>query len=382
MRARGRDRARGAAEEEEDCMKACGACIAAAAMAAAWCGPAVAFPSNWPQEYLNSLEDARNPTEAKISRDLIAVVPGCCDGLMWEQGNGRVLMETWTDDQYYPKYHKAGDVITVSSAHLIWVSSPVETKGWVMDHAVSAENLTPRLKQLFGMPPDADKTYFVEFWVNPADLFRPSPDPEATDREAELAFPVSPFVTISQEYKDWFNNLVSISYTSDTAHPWTRLGYTYDWGNPYNHVGPSEWVISAGASVEIASIAKTGQYMPLPPTVLDLGTETAHTADHVVISGCIPGGSGRQVDVYLLFDDPSGVRHSLTPRGLVPGEEPYFADIPDPASRTCVTLLDYTVGGGLMQGEWSAALAVVIAGAPLTAPHILKWDTRTLTIMK
>ena len=43
-----------------------------------------------------------------------------------------------------------------------------------------------RLEKLLGLPPNSGKTKFVEIWVRPQDLFRPSPDPEITDCVAEL----------------------------------------------------------------------------------------------------------------------------------------------------------------------------------------------------
>ncbi len=87
-------------------------------------------------------------------------------------------------------------------------------------------------------------TLFVEFFVNPEDLFRPSRDPEITDYEASLVFPQSTYyVTVNEEYKTWFENYIQEIYIGDVPFPFTQLGYTYDWGNPRNKIGRSEFLV-------------------------------------------------------------------------------------------------------------------------------------------
>ncbi len=64
---------------------------------------------------------------------------------------------------------------------------------------------------------------------------------------------------VSAEYIEWFTALQSKSY-GENGYPWTRLGYTYDWGNPESEVGLSEFVIEAGATVKIHSVSGTADY--------------------------------------------------------------------------------------------------------------------------
>jgi len=119
---------------------------------------------------------------------------------------------------------------------------------------MEAQDLTLRLEQLLGLPPNYGNNRFVELWIDLNDLFRPSPDPGISDREAELDFPVSNrYVTISAEHIRWFTNKKNTSY-GPNGYPWTRLGYTYDWGNPESEVGLSEFVIRKGAVVPIEGV--------------------------------------------------------------------------------------------------------------------------------
>jgi hypothetical protein len=97
-------------------------------------------------------------------------------------------------------------------------------------------------------------------WVSPNDLFRPSPDPEISDHEAELDFPESRrYVTVSQSHRKWINDLIQTSYGPD-GYPWTRLGYTYDWGNPADEIGLSEFVIRSGATITVKAVTGTLGY--------------------------------------------------------------------------------------------------------------------------
>ena len=127
----------------------------------------------------------------------------------------------------------------------------------------------------------------IELWVSPQDIFRPCPDPEITDRKCQTDFPSDPFRTFSStelvrategpgwnifmNYTGWFNNRKNYiysnarSYPASSPYPWTRLGYTYDWGSR-NHVGLSEFVVhgrkqdGSGITVGIGALKSTADY--------------------------------------------------------------------------------------------------------------------------
>ncbi|MEI7824735.1 MAG: hypothetical protein WCI01_05505 [Chlorobiaceae bacterium] len=91
-------------------------------------------------------------------------------------------------------------------------------------------------------------------------ISEPSADPEISDGEAETEFRTpNKFVKVSDEYVKWYNDLKMQSYGTN-GYPWTRLGYTYDWGDSRRHIGLSEFVIMPGATVEIKAIAPTTEY--------------------------------------------------------------------------------------------------------------------------
>jgi hypothetical protein len=63
-----------------------------------------------------------------------------------------------------------------------------EIKTFFKDHVDPNSNLTLRVKQLLGLPPNNSNLYFVELWVNPQSLFRPTPDNEVNDTVSQLTF--------------------------------------------------------------------------------------------------------------------------------------------------------------------------------------------------
>lgn len=209
------------------------------------------------QIYLNAVRDAEIAEPAEISKNLLAIVESD-PSLRWrEQLEGKqLLVVTWTSWDGYD--HQIGK--TMNTSREIWVTVVPELLDFCTRQALPEKHKILRLEQLLGLPPDDGKTRFVELWVSPDDLFRPAPDPEITDHEAELDFPKSSqFITVSEEHKQWFNHLKNTSY-QENPYPWTRLGYTYDWGNPKSEVGLSEFVIRAGARIDIHSVNRIEDY--------------------------------------------------------------------------------------------------------------------------
>lgn len=166
-------------------------------------------------------------------------------------------------------------------------------KGFLGDGGTEIKNffgMTPpeplRITQLLGLPPETaiagdpdEYEYMLEMWVSPQDLFRPCPDPEIWDSVCETELAANPTVMSGKirvtagpnygmfmNYPEWFNNQTRYSYTINSApYPWTRLGYTYDWGSR-NTVGLSEFIVhgrkedGSSISVGIRPVKTTEEY--------------------------------------------------------------------------------------------------------------------------
>ena len=153
----------------------------------------------------------------------------------------KVLVCTWNR---YPNTYITGSEITLEYGD-VWVFTVDEAKDWGKKNGM-AEDMTLRMEQLIGLPPQKGNTHFSLLWVNPSDLYRPSPDNEIDDDKAELDFPDN----ATEEYKKWFNDNITASYYPH-KYPWTRLGYTYDWADNGTEYGLSEFIIKGGAKVMV-----------------------------------------------------------------------------------------------------------------------------------
>ncbi|MGN1319198.1 MAG: stalk domain-containing protein [Lachnospirales bacterium] len=152
-----------------------------------------------------------------------------------------VLMVTW---HRYPESYKDGEITELKYGD-VWVFSESEFSDWIKNNGIS-ENMTLRMEQLLGMPPQNGKTHFALLWVNPANMYRPIPDENIDCIRASLTFPEN----ISEEYKKWFNDYIINAYFPH-KYPWTRLGYTYDWADNGTEYGLSEFVVRGGSKVRV-----------------------------------------------------------------------------------------------------------------------------------
>ena len=219
--------------------------------------PNSAAPVSQDQAYLNAIEDAMVTKPSEVYNGLTPIVENNSN-LVWEgtPSNESVLMVTWT--RYASSYPVNGTVMT--SWGDTWVTAAPQIQVFFKNHVKSEVNATLRAAQLLGLPANTTDTYFVELWVNPQSLFRPSPDSEVTDSTASLIFPAN----ATTDYKAWFNNYIITAYYP-MKYPWTRLGYTYDWGNIQNHVGLSEFVIKQNSTVTVKSVTPTTEYLQRIP---------------------------------------------------------------------------------------------------------------------
>lgn len=213
-----------------------------------------------PEVYYSALKDAQQISSDKISNTLTAIVKDN-HNIQW-QGD-RLKVATYAK----PKYYEVGS--TQTSSREVWVTVVPELQNFCTNYSRTGQEITPRIEQLLGLAPSQKSAKsIVELWVEAKDLFRPTPDPEITDHEAEIKFrPANEFLSVSAEYQDWFNSRLNEFETQfkemnpeRLPAPWTRLGYTYDWGDSSNHIGLSEFVLKEGANLEVDSIATVDDY--------------------------------------------------------------------------------------------------------------------------
>ena len=209
--------------------------------------------------YRAAIEDARTAEPSEIVTTLTPLVPSN-DNLVWRttaDSVRQVLVATWGGSKTLSNA-SPGDTVTAETD--VWVTVVPQVQRFCRSLDRSGTALDRRLAQRLGLPPDAGYTQFVELWVRPADLVRPCPDPEVSDRECERAAPVpKEHVRISASHREWFRTLRRTSYTPD-GYPFTGLGYTYDWHPATDEVGPSEFVLRPGKPATVTARRSTAAY--------------------------------------------------------------------------------------------------------------------------
>jgi len=205
-----------------------------------------------------AVADAEVAKRSEIHQGLRPVVADE-PGLVWEQepGQSRVLVVTWTQwEGYDDKVEEEMDL-----TRPVWVTLVPDLQSFCRSYRPRPKrSLDLRLEQLLGLPPSNDKTRFAELWADPKALYRPCPDPEVTDQECGLEFPRGGGnLVVLDEYQRWFENQKESSY-GEGGYPWTRLGYTYDWGGRGTVVGLSELIVPAGATVKVRDVLSTEDY--------------------------------------------------------------------------------------------------------------------------
>lgn len=167
----------------------------------------------------------------------------------WDS-QGRLLLLSWND---HPDEFPAGDEIQLDGE--IWTFTDREIATWYAKNKDGVTDWDLRLEQLIGLPPEAGYTHMSGFWVEVSDVIRPAYVTDVTD-QMELAFPDG----TDPEFQTWFEGNSQFSY-EESAYPWTRLGYTYDWAANGTEYGLTEFLIQKDASVQVAFTQPTADFL-------------------------------------------------------------------------------------------------------------------------
>ena len=167
-----------------------------------------------------------------------------------------VLVCTMMSESSY-KYWQATDTFRLSKQTGLWVTIPQEWKHKA-DKFAGLDSIASRYRmvQMLGLAPECDYNAVVEFYVDPAMLFRPAYDPSITTTTSGVEFPswADENYTIGEtNFREWFAYQKSIAYESDNPCPWTQLGYTYDWHHNADPKGLSEYIATVGALALVKS---------------------------------------------------------------------------------------------------------------------------------
>ena len=194
--------------------------------------------------YEQAVVDALTAEEKEV-KPLVSLTKE--DGrVTYDDQTDRVLLAFWTNQ---PEAFKKDTQTTLEE--YTYAYADLELAAW---GAVNKDNLKnnkeKRLIQLLGLPEGGKGTNFVVAWVTPERVLRAAYQPDAQDGKMAVAFEE----TADQGFTTWFDAQINANYFT-TPRPWTRLGYTYDWGKAGDdHYGMTEFVIPSGTKVTVKDV--------------------------------------------------------------------------------------------------------------------------------
>ncbi len=201
--------------------------------------------------YTQAMEDSMLAEESEIL-PLVEITPDS-DQVTWDENGEKVLMIFWNDD---PDSYIAGEPFYVSEYGEVWAFTDQEIETWYQKNKDDVTDWDLRFKQLIGLPEDEAYTHFTSVWVNPDDLIRPAYETDIT-RQVTADDLAREDVG---EYQEWFDDNIQFSYY-DSAYPWTRMGYTYDWADNGTEYGLSEFMILPGSEIEVTWTVPTDEFL-------------------------------------------------------------------------------------------------------------------------
>lgn len=165
--------------------------------------------------------------------------------VLWSEDGKSVLVAFM---HKYPDSYVPGEEIELKWGN-VWCVSEAEFHNWMQNNSEKVSDWTQRLHQVLGMPYSKGYNSVTALWVDASLIYRPA---YVTDAKAEMKN--EPVKTGDEEfdamYKEWFDGNIIWSYF-DSAFPWTRLGYTYDWADNGTEYGLSEFLVFSGAKAKV-----------------------------------------------------------------------------------------------------------------------------------
>lgn len=214
-------------------------------------------------QYVEAVKDAADAQSEEIYPLLIIDSTVTNDRVVWNEDKTKVLMATFHG---VPDVYEDGK--TVKLEQPVWVMSERELYLWYKDHKKGVRNWPLRLRQLVGLPKDERVTHFSLFWVPVDKLIRPAyvTDIKSPDMRTSFADELESDennTDMMMWYKNWFDDNYAKSYQKDgKGYPWTRLGYTYDWGaKGSNKYGVSEFLVLPETEVDVRFTKNTKSFV-------------------------------------------------------------------------------------------------------------------------
>lgn len=250
-------------------------------------GAKQSVPAHVWDAYADAISDSSVSQPSEVATDLVVADPSD-RRTQWTTIDGEQYMLVFRLGFRPASDASPGEAFQVSSYLFVTVPEEVREECKRSRCArMNASQLDRRLKQLIGLPPDADYRIVTQMWVRPADLFRPCTQvdpmvptcPQLMTNAIHAGVDRSPFL-LDQAMYSWRlpnrRTTEKVSCAKDFQNqtrgncfgfPWTRLGYTFDWRPSTDERGVTEFVVAPGSTVIMESSGKQREYFPFRRSV-------------------------------------------------------------------------------------------------------------------
>lgn len=270
--------------------------------------------------YRNAIEDSLVIEDSELL-PLVTLRPGDPMVRYDETGTKVLLLNVHCHPETF-KPHSAGILL-----FNLWTFTDLEFLAWLETRGSKylGTNWSQRLNQLLGMPATRYSTHVSGFWVKPQAVIRPAYsfdvfNPIPTDSfnatrdlyqalrahhaqhnaqqeakrnqasvqgaalDAELEQDWDAVLRWAQahgaQYRRWFDHQALIAYGRQDGYPWTRIGYTYDWGNAQpddsrSKYGVSEFMLPLGTWTEVAFTLSVDAFIAAAQRTVQTGASDA-----------------------------------------------------------------------------------------------------------
>lgn len=208
------------------------------------------------ERFVSAMVDAsRELTDVDIYDGLISLAFGESSLTEWQiiDSDTLVLVSSLQVVDWEYSNIEVGDsfVTSTSPDYMLWVAIPREVEDRLIGEVEYTDSLTlnSRFLELLGLRPDNKDCVVNLMWVNKNDLLRPSYNPDPTTTCGAIEYPEEMEI---EWYEDWLEGNIAYSYESPQEglnYPFTRLGYTYDWGEGRSKYGVSEFVVAPSSVI-------------------------------------------------------------------------------------------------------------------------------------
>lgn len=213
-----------------------------------------------------AIADAKVLDSTKVSHDLMPIRKDY-PGQEWINVDGYdlVLVVTLVDSSRLQRFFSGDGLYRINREMGTWVSLPAD---WVKRSAafegMDSVAAHMRLIQMYGLSPDCDYDIMVQFYADPAGIFRPAHDPDITTTTVGLEFPEyanTDYRIGETNFREWYRYSVESAFEDDSPLPWTQLGYTYDWHHGADKHGVSEYIVSHNTLIKVKSYGTEWQFV-------------------------------------------------------------------------------------------------------------------------